>query len=112
MLFRSDAVAQRLIDVGADISAARKDGQTPLHAAVESGHEVVARLLIDGSADVSAADKDGSTPLHVAERNGHEAVARLLRGRGAIGAQLVAARARPPPSSPALIVYNVRGVAR
>ena len=86
-------MAQLLIDGGADVSAAYKDGSTPLHGAARTGRVAVARLLIDGGADVLAAGKDGSTPLHYAERNGHEAVTRLLRNRGATSAPLIAVRA-------------------
>jgi len=66
-----------------NVSAARKDGQTPLHIDTESGHEVLAQLLIDREADVSAADKDGWTPLHFALGVAHEVVARLLIDRRA-----------------------------
>jgi sirohydrochlorin ferrochelatase len=76
-------IAQLLIDRGADVSAARKDGWTPLHLASRGGHEAVAQLLFDRGADVSAADEDGETPLHFASSGGYEAVARLLIDRGA-----------------------------
>ena len=89
-------MARRLIDGGADVSAAEKDGWTPLHFAARNGYKAVIRLLIDGGADISAAEKDGWTPLHVAEQNGHEAVARLLHDRGATGTQLTAARCPDP----------------
>ena len=76
-------IARLLIGGGADISVADKNRQTPLHHAVESGHEVVARLLIGGGAEVATADEDGKTPLHLAARKGYEAVARLLIDGGA-----------------------------
>ncbi|KAF8536576.1 ankyrin repeat-containing domain protein [Trichophaea hybrida] len=57
-------VASVLIDKGADVAAAAKDGSTPLHWASWDGHQELARLLIDKGVDVSAADKDGTTPLH------------------------------------------------
>jgi len=87
-------MAQLLIDLGAKVSAADRDGWTPLHRASHEGHEAVARLLVGRGADVSAADKDGWTPLHRATQIGHMAVARLLRAREATGNQATA-----PPSS-------------
>ena len=57
-------------DGGAVVSAADKDGPTPLHFAMRYRDEAVAQLLIDGRADVLAADKHGQTPLHFAAENG------------------------------------------
>jgi ankyrin repeat protein len=54
-----------LIERGADVSAQDKDGQTPLHLALQAGQLEVARMLIERGADVSAQDKDGQTPLHL-----------------------------------------------
>ena len=71
-------IARLLIFGGADVSAADKDGWTPLREAARHGHEAIARLLIDGGADVSTADKGGLTPLHHAAWNGYEAVVKLL----------------------------------
>jgi len=81
--FGDPNIAQLLIDRGADVSAADKDSQTPLHIASQRGQEAVARLLIDRGADVSAATRDRQTPLHLASQGGHEAAARLLIDRGA-----------------------------
>ena len=77
------AIARFLIDEGADVSEANKDGWTPLFFAAWEGHESVAQLLIDRGADVLAADNDSSTPLHFAVREGHLAVARVLMDKGA-----------------------------
>ncbi|KAF8534011.1 hypothetical protein BDD12DRAFT_897231 [Trichophaea hybrida] len=76
-------LVQYLLVNGGDVSAANKDGRTPLLLASSNGHEAVARLLLDKGADVSAADKYGKTPLLEALSNGHEAVARLLLDKGA-----------------------------
>ena len=65
-------ISSQLIDKGADVTAAAKDGWTPLHWASRCGDEALVRLLIDNGADVAAADNDGWTPLHGASVWGHE----------------------------------------
>ena len=74
-------IARHLLDAGADVSTAGRDGWTPLRAAAGNGHEAVAWLLLDRGADVSTADRYGWTPLRAAAGNGHEAVVRLLLDR-------------------------------
>ncbi|KAF8246874.1 ankyrin [Wilcoxina mikolae CBS 423.85] len=72
-------VTWRLIDLDdATVLYVSVDHRTPLHIAVEYGHEPVARLLIDRGSDVSAVDKDGSTPLHFTALLEHEVMVRLL----------------------------------
>ena len=58
-----EAVAQLLLQHGADVAAARNDGRTALMCAAEGGHEAVAQLLLQHRADVAAADNDGWTAL-------------------------------------------------
>eukprot|EP00730_Choanoeca_flexa_P006686 TRINITY_DN12203_c2_g4_i7.p2 TRINITY_DN12203_c2_g4~~TRINITY_DN12203_c2_g4_i7.p2 ORF type:complete len:127 (+),score=18.47 TRINITY_DN12203_c2_g4_i7:85-465(+) len=57
------AVAEMLIDRGADLMAKDKDDRTPLHLACETGQLVTAEMLISKGADVEAKDKNGKTPL-------------------------------------------------
>jgi len=76
-------IARLLVDRGADVSSAGKNGWTPLHTASRRGYEAIAQLLFDWGANFSAADKDGRTPLHIASERGHEAVAQLLVDWGA-----------------------------
>jgi ankyrin repeat protein len=44
------AVARLLMDRGADVSAAKGDGWTPLHAAAHNGHTALVRLLTAATA--------------------------------------------------------------
>ena len=57
---------QELIDAGADVNAADKDGQTALMAASEKGHVAKVRLLLENGANVYARDKSGKTALQYA----------------------------------------------
>ncbi|KZZ90271.1 Ankyrin repeat-containing domain protein [Moelleriella libera RCEF 2490] len=78
------AVAQLLIDGGAEVESRSAMGCTTLSYAALGGHEDVARLLLDsGRAKVNAKDDAGRTPLAWAARGGHVAVARLLLARDA-----------------------------
>ena len=58
-------------------------GFTPLHVAVQSGHDTVTRLLLDMGAKINLAQKDGRTPLYIACMSGHESTVLLLLDRGA-----------------------------
>jgi len=71
-----------LVEHGADVNAAAKDGWTVLHSAASNGIEVVA-WLVEHGADVKAADKDGQTVLHWAASNGKLEVVAWLVERGA-----------------------------
>ena len=72
------AVAQRLLDLGADINARRANGETLLHNVLASKAHTV--FLLDHGADINAVDKDGRTPLAKAFA---EETALLLVERGA-----------------------------
>jgi hypothetical protein len=88
--FADPAVAEKLIEYGADIHAQDVDGEVPLHYASHSeGHGYhlerpgAARVLLKHGADVNARSKDGSTPLHLASHGGMLGVARVLLEHGA-----------------------------
>ena len=73
------AVKQQLA-AGADLSANREDGVTPLHNAVGKGHKKIVELLIAEGADVNEKTNDGVTPLHFATT---KEIAELLIAEGA-----------------------------
>ena len=55
-----------LLDKGAEVDRATKDGWTPLFIACQKGHVDVARLLLECDAEVDLATKKGTTPLFTA----------------------------------------------
>jgi len=56
-----------LIEAGAKVNGADKDGNGPLHLVAQSGlWPRAARLLIEKGANVNARNKLGETPLHMA----------------------------------------------
>jgi hypothetical protein len=88
--YADPAVAQKLIEYGADTHAQDVDGEVPLHYASHSQlphgylkRPSVARVLLKHGADVNARSKDGSTPLHLASYDGMLEVARVLLEHGA-----------------------------
>lgn len=64
---RHKAVADRLLDAGADVTIANKEGQTPLHKAAQLGYGKMAMRLLDLGADIEAKNNEGETPLDVAK---------------------------------------------
>jgi cytohesin len=78
-----DSVRQ-LLDHGANVSVATKEGLTPLHVAVATGEVAKASLLLARGADVNAAPKPlAVAPLHVAAFVDDADMARLLLKSGA-----------------------------
>jgi ankyrin repeat protein len=73
------ALAQLLIDAGADISAAQLQGYTPLHYAAANGLDAIARRLLELGADKSICDKAGKTAGDLAKEKGDQMMATLLR---------------------------------
>ncbi|MHB9026826.1 MAG: ankyrin repeat domain-containing protein [Armatimonadota bacterium] len=64
------AIAEYLLDSGADINAKDAGGGTPLHAAALNGQMKMAALLVGRKAVVAAADKLGRTALFSAAEGG------------------------------------------
>jgi ankyrin repeat protein len=73
------ALAQVLIDAGADISVTQLQGYTPLHYAAAHGLEPIALRLLERRADRSVRDKTGKTASDLAREKGHLALADLLQ---------------------------------
>jgi ankyrin repeat protein len=71
------------LELGADVNAANKDGDTALHIATLAQFNSVIQLLVEYGADVSVKNKSGQTPLMLASR----------RPRGAAAAPTVSATA-------------------
>jgi hypothetical protein len=79
------AVAERLLQVGADVEARANDGGTPLMSACcrhDDNHQLIEVLLAHG-ADVRAARAGGRTALHEACSRGHDSNAQALLRAGA-----------------------------
>ena len=58
------------------------EGQTPLHLAVQEGHEETVALLLDRGHDLEYCDDRGDTPLHLAVYFGYRDIVELLLERG------------------------------
>lgn len=54
-----------LVEQGADVKLAARDGQTPLHAAAIAGEADIAKLLVSRGADVNARSLGGRVPVDV-----------------------------------------------
>jgi len=74
---------KRHIYHGTDLNQVDREGQMPLHVAVEQGNQVICRLLIEHGAKLAAPNRDGHTPLELAVLGGKMPVASLLLRAGA-----------------------------
>ena len=72
-----------LLEAGASLSIVDKQGETPLHWAVEMGHKDVTKVLLEAGASLSTVGKQGETPLHWAAFKGHKSVTEVLLEAGA-----------------------------
>ncbi len=75
------AVADLLVEHGAEVDALDAYGETPLHYAVREGSVATVELLISRGADVNARNGSGSTPLTFAVNQGHQKIVEILRDR-------------------------------
>ena len=69
-----------LLKAGANVNAADKDGETPLHVAAAHADGPCVSLLAAAGAKLGAVAMDGSTPLSLAHQSGHSAVLTALQG--------------------------------
>jgi ankyrin repeat protein len=56
-----------LVDLGADVNATNRVGQTALHAAAYLGADRIVRFLVAHHANLNAQDQQGQTPFRVAQ---------------------------------------------
>ncbi|MGH9801589.1 MAG: ankyrin repeat domain-containing protein [Blastocatellia bacterium] len=77
------AVAELLIEIGANLNATNGLGNTPLHIATQWGHLSIAKLLLAKGASVNAKGHFGSAPLHYAAEEGFVSLAEFLLANGA-----------------------------
>ena len=75
------AIAQQLIEMGADVNGRDGKGNTPLHAVGESVEN--ARSLLERGANPNAQNSSGLTPLHAVSGEKSTAVMALLIEKGA-----------------------------
>ena len=62
------AVAQLLIDEGADPDLADNEGATPLHVSARFGQLDAIHVLVKNGANINAQDWSGNTPLHAGSK--------------------------------------------
>ncbi|MHB9147307.1 MAG: ankyrin repeat domain-containing protein [Candidatus Amoebophilus sp.] len=73
-----EAIARRLIELGTDINARNKQGETPLHIAVQANSEETIKLLSEKKAGITITDIYGNSPLHYAAIAGQLEIVELL----------------------------------
>ena len=76
------ALAELLVQHGADINEKEETGETPIHGASAWGRSKMVSWLIFKGAEVNVGSK-GYTPLHWAAQNGTGVVAQILLDAGA-----------------------------
>ena len=74
---------RKYLDLGTNIEASDRYGETSLIAASDNGHLAVVRELLDRGANIEAAMYNSETSLIVASEEGHLDVVRELLARGA-----------------------------
>ncbi|HJN17776.1 MAG TPA: ankyrin repeat domain-containing protein, partial [Armatimonadota bacterium] len=72
-----------LLNMGVDVAASSRDGETPLYFAAHDGHLDMVRYLVEQGADVNAGDHDGVAALHLAAGREHVDMVRYLAVQGA-----------------------------
>ena len=62
----SEIIAERCLQLGADVKAEDMYGETPLHYAAESGHFNIVKSLVEAGSDLLATDRHARKPLDCA----------------------------------------------
>jgi ankyrin repeat protein len=75
-------VVRELLNHGANVNTANKDGFTSLHLTGLKGYVDVVIDLLKKGANVNTANKRGDTPLYITGGNGHVEVVRELLNHG------------------------------
>jgi len=79
-IINSFHAAKAAVELGVDLNATNKDGQTAMHMAAFTGADEVVQYLADKGASVTVADKFGETPWTMAS-----GISPVLRRRGLYG---------------------------
>uniref|UniRef100_A0A8B9S9Y3 Ankyrin repeat domain 52 n=1 Tax=Apteryx owenii TaxID=8824 RepID=A0A8B9S9Y3_APTOW len=78
-----DAVANELVNYGANVNQPNEKGFTPLHfAAVSTNGALCLELLVNNGADVNFQSKEGKSPLHMAAIHGRFTRSQILIQNG------------------------------
>jgi ankyrin repeat protein len=85
IFFRQPEIAHDLIERGADVNAAARNGQrvAPVHSAAAVGDRAMMRVLLERGANPNARQDRGFVALHSAAMHGDEEMARSLVEHGA-----------------------------
>ncbi len=81
--FDLPCVAERLLQLGANVHAYDDARETPLYRAVNLGYAECVKVLLAGGADLDFQNRRGATPLHRAAQRGKRCIAPLLLAAGA-----------------------------
>lgn len=75
---------KKLHECGADMSAPDYDRRSPLHLAVENGHEEIVQFMLSLGSSVHMKDMGQNTPLLTAVKHGYTKIIKLLKKAGAV----------------------------
>ncbi|RDW80384.1 hypothetical protein BP5796_05082 [Coleophoma crateriformis] len=93
--WEGEDMVEMLVNHGANVNAAAKDGTTPLHCAVNNNKLHGAKILLQNSVSTEAKDSAGRTPMYVAvQKKRLDMVAMLMKG-GAVCDRLAWTKDRP-----------------
>jgi ankyrin repeat protein len=73
------AAVRLAVELGADVKAANRGGQTALHAAASTGLDAVVQFLVDKGSPINAKDRLGQTPWSIAK-----AMSPVVNNQGAL----------------------------